>query len=140
MNEARYAAFGAAISSKVYIAGGRRGQTIIRTCEIYNPLSDEWQILSASLRAPRMSASMVCHEGKLYVLGGVTFVRCSGLWSPVRELSVEVFDSEQNEWKEKSVIPVECFKTSEEEKETKFRACFARLPKGVIDKLELLDM
>ena len=71
---------------------------------------------------------MVCHDGQLYVLGGVN--------DSSRVLSVETFDSEQSEWKEKSVIPVDCFETSQEEKErNSFKACFATLCKEVIDKL-----
>jgi len=55
-----------------------------------------------------MSASMVCYEGMLYVLGGFN----SSSWV----LSVELFDAEQNEWRERSLIPVDRFETSEEEK------------------------
>jgi len=55
-------------------------------------------------------------------------------------LSVEIFDAEQNEWREISLIPVDRFETSEEEKQkNKFKACFARLCKEVIDKLEPLN-
>ena len=137
INEARYSAFGAAMNGKVYIAGGRTNQiTIIGTCEIYTPLSNEWQVLLASLKVPRMLASMVCHEGTLYVLGGIR----GRQGSEIRVLSVEVFDPEQNEWKEKSAIPVKCFETTEEEKKkNKFRACFASICKGVIDKLVPLN-
>ena len=130
INQARYNAFGAAMNDKVYIAGGCQGQEALKTCEVYNPLTDEWQLMP-SLKVPRMSASMVCHEGRLYVLGGVD-IRS-------RVLSVETFDSEQNEWKERSVIPVDCLETSEEEKQRNtFKACFARLSREVIVKLEPL--
>ena len=132
INQARYNAFGAAMNGKVYIAGGRVSQrraVALDTCEVYNPLTNEWQLMP-SLKVPRMSASMVCHEGRLYVLGGV---------GKSRVLSVETLDSERNEWRERSVIPVDCFETSEEEKQTnKFKACSARLSKVVIAKLEPL--
>jgi len=73
----------------------------------------------------------VCHEGRLYVLGGVN--------NSSRVLSVEIFYSEQSKWNEKSVIPVDFFETSEEKKQkNKFKACSARLCKVVIDKLEPL--
>ncbi|XP_078351999.1 kelch-like protein 40 [Oculina patagonica] len=141
INEARHAAFGAVMNGKVYVAGGRRGQAIISTCEIYDPRSDKWEIMQARLEVPRMSASMVCHEGRLYVVGGISFVRRYNLWSPTRVLSVEVFDSEQNEWKEESVIPVKCFEIfGEETEKNKYRACFARICKGTIDKLKPLNM
>jgi len=135
INQARYNAFGAAMNGKVYIAGGHQDREALNTCEVYNPLTNEWQLMP-SLQVPRMSASMVCYEGRLYVLGGIipSFGRLS------RVLSVEIFDSEQNEWRERSVIPVDRFETSEDEKKNIFKACSARLCKGVIDKLEPLNM
>ena len=136
INQARSNAFGAAMSGKVYIAGGRQGQETFRTCEVYNPLTNEWQLMP-SLKVPRISASMVCHEGRLYVLGGLTPIPSTVRFS--RILSVELFDSAQNEWKKKSVIPVGRFETSEEDKKNQFKACFARLCKEVISKLEPLD-
>ena len=128
INQARYNAFGAAMNGKVYIAGGRQSPAaVLGTCEVYSPLTNEWQLMP-SLKVPRMSASMVCDDGQLYVLGGVN--------NSSRVLSVEIFESEQNEWKEKAVIPVDCFETSQEKKEKKsFKACFATLCKEVIDKL-----
>jgi len=89
-----------------------------------------------------MSASMVCHEGRLYVLGG-NFTQIPSTGRLPWVLSVEIFDCEQNGWKEKSVIPVDHFETiSEEEKKNTciFKACSARLFKGVIDKLEPLNI
>ena len=130
INQARFDTFGAAMNGKLYIAGGHQGQKTLSTCEVYNPLTDEWQLMP-SLKAPRKSASMVCHEGKLYVLGGVN--------NSSRELSVETFDSEQNEWKGISAIPVDPFETSKEKQKNKFKGCSARLCKGVIDKLEPLN-
>ena len=77
-----------------------------------------------------MSASMVCYEGTLYVLGGVS--------NSSRVLSVEMFDSEQNKWREKSVIPVYFESIKEEKERNSFKACFASLCKEVIDKLKPL--
>ena len=92
INQARYNTFGAAMNGKVYIAGGRQVQAVaLGTCEVYNPLTNEWQLMP-NLKVPRMSASMVCYEGTLYVLGGVP---STGRLS--RVLSVEIFDAEQNE-------------------------------------------
>ena len=139
INEARYAAFGAAMNGKVYVAGGCQNEKVLSTCEVYNPLTNEWQLMP-SLMVPRFSASMVCHERELYVLGGCNYVTVnSRRRSLVRVLSVEIFDCEMNEWKEKSAIPVNCFETDEEKEKNKFKACFARLCKGVLNKLEQLE-
>ena len=130
----RCEAFGAAMNGKVFIAGGRQRQKVISSCEVYNPPTNEWQLMP-SLNVPRLNASMVCSKGRLYVLGGATLNRKS-----MRVLSIEEFDSERNEWKEKSVIPVKSFETQEEEKKmNQFQACFARLCKGTINKLEPLN-
>ncbi len=141
INEARHTAFGAAMNGKVYIAGGQWKNKVISSCEVYNPLTNEWHLMP-SLKVPRMSGSMVCHKGKLYVLGGFDYCvpRRGHKWSQKRVLSVEIFDCEKNEWKEKSVIPAKCFETAEEEEEKNiFRACYARLCKVVIDNLKPLN-
>jgi len=85
--------------------------------------------MNGSLKVPRMSASIVCHEGRLYVLGGVN----NSSWV----LSVELFESEENEWKAILVVPVDHFETSEEKQKNIFKACLARLCR-VGEKLEPL--
>ena len=142
MNQARSAAFGASMNGKVYIAGGLWKNKTISSCEVYNPVTNEWHLI-ASLKEPRRYASMVHYEGSLYVLGGFLQDQhraCSRL-SELQALSVEIFHSEQNEWEKKTVIPLDYIFISEEEDKEKsiFKACFARLHKGVIDKLKPLN-
>ena len=134
INKARYNAFGAALNGKVFIAGGLTSRKFyVLSCEAYNPSTNEWHIMS-KLNLPRFNASMVCFGGRLYVLGGST---CTDRY--IRALAVEMFDSEKNEWTEISAIPVKTFETQLEEKTmNKYQACFARLYKGVIDKLNPL--
>ena len=125
------------MDGKIYVAGGINGVIPVETnsCEVYNPSTDVW-LLMPSLKLPRFLASMVCCKGRLYVLGGATWTQCGRC---IRVLAVEEFDSERNEWADKSVIPVESFGTPDEEGESnRFKACFARLFKGVIDKLKPL--
>ena len=52
-NEERVACFGTAMKGKIYIAGGRQypNQELLNTCEVYNPGSNEWQLMP-SLRVP----------------------------------------------------------------------------------------
>ena len=139
INQARSDAFGASMNGKVYIAGGECNHKAIKTCEVYNPVTDEWHLM-ASLKEPRVRASMVHYEGSLYVVGGLRNVNRK--WSQSGVLTVEVFHSEQNEWKKKTIIPIDCIETSEEEdkEKTLFKACFARLYKGVIDELKPLKI
>ena len=144
INQARSAAFGASMNGKVYIAGGQWKKDTISSCEVYNPVTNEWHLM-ASLKEPRRCASMVPYKGSLYVLGGLVMYvyhpQAHNRWSVSRGLSVEIFHSEQNEWETKTAIPLNCIETSEElDKERfKFKACFARLHKGVIDKLKPLN-
>lgn len=131
MKEARHAAFGAAMNGKIYIAGGlqKNGQicTVLKTCEVYNPSTDEWQLIP-SLNAPRHSASMVSFKGALYVVGGMKDQMKS------RELSVEIRDSDANEWRKKSTIPVNNERQSGGvKKEIHYKACSATIYK---DKLK----
>ena len=134
LNCPRKSAFGATMKGKVYIAGGRHGlRDSLSSCEVYTPATNEWQLMP-SLKVPRRNANMVWCEGKLYVLGGETAEGQRERFS--RLLTVEEFDSERNEWVQKSVIPANSFETKEEkEKGNRFQACFARLCKKVIDKL-----
>ena len=139
INERRYDACGAAMNSKVFIAGGWQGKEVISSCEVYDPSTDEWQLIP-SLRVPRYDASMVCVQGKLYVLGGSTTFKNKGKHQFRRVLSVEILDLDRNEWIEKSAVPVESFETpQEEEKKNRFQACFTRLYKDVINKLEPIN-
>ena len=138
--QSRFDAFCASMNGKVSIAGGYRKDKAISSCKVYNPVTNEWHLM-ASLKEPRRCASMVHYEGSLYVLGGFKGVCQRRSWSQSGILSVEIFHSEQNEWKKKTVIPLDCTETSKEEdkQKNKFKACFTRLSKGVIDKLKPLN-
>ena len=129
MNEARHYGFGAAMNGKIYVAGGlqKNGQicSVLKTSEVYNPSTDEWQVIP-SLTVPRYSASMVCFMGALYVIGGM-----KERWKS-RELSIEMFDSDANEWKEKSTIPVNRETQEEVRKKIHYKACFAMIHKEVL--------
>ena len=118
MINARHNAFGAAMNGKIYVAGGIKKENgffpaVLSTCEVYNPSTNEWQILP-SLNKPRHSASMVCFKGALYVVGG------SKSPSKSTELSVEMYDSDQNKWQVESAIPISHFKN-----EALYKACLA---------------
>ena len=131
MNEPRHDAFGAAMNGKIYVAGGlqRKGRNckVLHSCEVYSPSTNEWQVIP-SLIVPRHSASMVCFKGALYVVGGLRDNKRA------RELSVEVFHSEENEWKKKSTIPVTCERVGEGGKKPVYKACFANLHRRVLQE------
>ena len=124
MNEARHDAFGAAMNGKIYVGGGRRKYTPLKTFEMYDPVTDEWQVMP-SLNEPRHSSSMVCYEEALYVVGGMNKKR-------YRELSVEMFDFKTNEWKKKSTIPVADETEEGRKQKWHYKGCSAAMHKDAL--------
>ncbi|XP_068729479.1 kelch-like protein 3 [Montipora capricornis] len=135
MNEARYGAFGAAMNGKIYIAGGKKRNegrfTVSKSCEVYNPSTNEWQVMS-NLKVCRQRASMVCIQEALYVVGGFKDTELSS-----RELSVEVFQLGACEWKSKSTIPTnfENENPGDRKKKIHHKACVAAIHKSLLEKL-----
>ena len=97
MHEGRSDAFGVANENKIFVAGGLRNGTKLKTCEIYNISTNEWQLV-AKLNVPRCYGSMVCLNGKLYVLGGENNRNQN-------ERSVECFDPANEQWIHETTIP-----------------------------------
>jgi len=123
IQKARHSAFGAAADERVFIAGGYASmglECMSQTCEMYNVSTNERQF-TANLTMPRAMASMVCVEGKLYVLGG----RVSSLG----RTAVECYDREKNEWKEHTVFPSPLIANSIRSE------CSLRIYKGVLANL-----
>ena len=127
MLEERGDAFGEATKEKIFVAGGnhREGNSVLQTCEIYNILTNEWQ-LTGSLNVSRMRGSMMCLKGKLYVLGGEREENH-------RELKVECFNSEEGKWIHKTTIPSS---SNRYHNDNIFNGCVLKLSKGVLDKLK----
>ncbi|XP_068684091.1 kelch-like protein 3 [Montipora foliosa] len=131
MNEARVNAFGAAMNGKIYIAGGMNKNEVLKSCEVYDPSTDEWQVMS-NLKVYRQAASMVCVQEALYVVGGF-----KDLQSSSRQLSVEVFQLLEHEWKSKSTIPTnfENENPGDRKKKIYHKACLAAIHKSLLEKL-----
>ena len=140
LNEARHNAFGAAMNDKIYVAGGiqmiEQRCRLLNTCEVYDPSTNEWHLM-VDLCVPRHSASMVCFKGALYVIGGL---KNTNNQVATRELSVEMFDSETSEWKEKSTIPVGGESRDERDKKIHYKACTATIHKDVIVEENLIEL
>ena len=115
--------FGVASQGKIYVTGLDR--TLLSTCEVYNVVINEWQTI-ASLTTRRVSGSMVCVNGTLYVLGGLNYS------SSKAELAVESYDPKVNKWIQRTSIPR--YSSYEEEKDS-FQACTIKFSKGMLEKL-----
>ena len=125
MHEGRSDAFGVATENKIFVAGGLRNRTKLKTCEIYNISTNEWQLV-ANLNVPRCYGSMVCLNGKLYVLGG-------GNDRNQRELSVECFDPANGQWIQETTIPVT--NTDPHQNNNTFIASVLKLSRELLDNL-----
>ena len=125
MQEGRSCAFGVATENKIFVTGGLRNGTRLKTCEIYNISTNEWQLV-ANLNVPRFHGSMVCLNGKLYVLGGVND-RNQG------ELSVECFDPANDQWIQETTIPVT--NTDPFQNRNTFIASVLKLSRELLDNL-----
>ncbi|XP_068729488.1 kelch-like protein 3 [Montipora capricornis] len=135
MNEGRWNAFGAAMNGKIYIAGGINEsgglRRVLKSCEVYDPSTNEWQVLS-NLKVCRQAANMVCFQEALYVVGGFIDLKVS-----LRELSAEVLQLGACEWKSKSTIPTnfENENPGDRKKKIHHKACLAVIHKSLLEKL-----
>jgi len=129
MQQKRRSAFGAATEGKIFVAGGRMEDFVsdLKTCEMFNISINEWQIIGP-LNVSRAYGSMVCLKGTLYVLGGTNVYGRS-------DSNVECYDSTEDEWIEKTTIPVKMI--SKDNKDL-FTGCVLKLSKGVLDKLDVI--
>lgn len=115
--------FGVASQGKIFVTG--LAQSSLSACEVYNVDINEWHTI-ASLNTRRVSGSMVCVNGTLYVLGGLNDI------SSKPELAVESYDPKVNKWIQRTSIPR--YSSYEEEKHS-FQACTIKFSKGVLGKL-----
>ena len=125
MHEGRSCAFGVATENKIFVTGGLRDRTRLKTCEIYMISTNEWQLV-AKLNVPRCYGSMVCLNGKLYVLGG-------GNGRNQWELSVECFDPANDQWIQETTIPVT--NTDPFQNKNTFIASVLKLSRELLDNL-----
>ena len=101
----------------------------MKACEMYHTLTNEWQLI-ANLNVPRCYGSMVCLNGKLYVLGG------ENLFPDSRELKVECFDPANDQWIHETIIPVTKI---DPENDNSFTGSVLKLSKELLDKLTIVE-
>jgi len=140
LNEARLNAFGACKNDKIFIAGGSNFDlmmeiNILKTCEVYDILMDEWQCI-ARLTLARSLGSMVLADETLYVFGGrqtrATFRRRGKISD-----KVECYNPESNEWNVKATVPVNKIPNMKRSFcDNYLNGCTLRVFKGVLTNLE----
>ncbi len=87
----------ASVDGKIYVIGGVRGPlgspdySGLKTVEVYDTTSNSWSTL-ADMPTKRWGSSAVVYNGKIYVVGGVTF------FPTTVYNSVEVYDPQNGTW------------------------------------------
>ena len=93
------------VNNKIYVIGGRLGAAFITKAvntgivEEYDPASDQWGVMKASLPNARSAAAYGTYKGKIYVAGGEE--RSGGPWQRTFR-AVEAYDPVTNTW---SLLP-----------------------------------
>ena len=99
MNEGRKFAAAVLLNGKIFIFGGCDGQNVLSSCEVYDPRVDRWQYISP-MQDSRMRHSAAVHDGKVYIVGGVSDNRAG---PGIR--SVECYIPEEDRWTKVSGMP-----------------------------------
>lgn len=93
----RRAFAGAALDGKYFMVGGlKQGFGSVLDCDVYDFAQGTWSTMTAPSR-PRVSASLVPLNGKLYLIGGSS-PKASGRGIEPND-SIEVYDPATNTWK-----------------------------------------
>jgi N-acetylneuraminic acid mutarotase len=93
------------VSNKIYVIGGRLGAAFITKAvntgivEEYDPATDQWGVMKASLPNARSASAYGTYKGKIYVAGGEE--RSGGPWQRTFR-AVEAYDPRTNTW---SLLP-----------------------------------
>lgn len=105
MPTARNHAFVGVVNNKIYVIGGRVGAAFITRAsntgivEEYDPATNQWGALKASMLNPRSAGAWGTYKGKIYVAGGEE--RSTGPWQRTFR-AVEAYDPATNLW---SMLP-----------------------------------
>ena len=105
MPTARNHPFIGVVNNKIYVIGGRVGAAFITRAsntgivEEYDPATDQWGALKASMLNPRSAGVSGTYKGKIYTAGGEE--RSAGPWQRTFR-AVEAYDPATNRW---SILP-----------------------------------
>lgn len=84
----------ATIDGKIYAIGGNKGSTRYGEIEVYDPVTNTWEVKKSTIPTLRNSLRGVVYNGKLYALGGYN--------GKTRLATVEVYDPVTDTWEEKT--------------------------------------
>ena len=95
MSERRSFPCAVTINDCIYVMGGYDGNDTLRTCEVYNPASNDWTSIEP-MTVARSNAGAAYLNRKIFVVGG---------WDGVSLSSVEYYDLVTHEWTRVSNLP-----------------------------------
>ena len=101
MPTARNHAFAGAVDDKIYVIGGRVGAAFITRAsntgivEEYDPATNQWGAVKASMPNPRSAGASGTFKGRIYTAGGEE--RSTGPWQRTFR-AVEAYDPSTNRW------------------------------------------
>ena len=101
----RWAFSTAVVDDKIYLIGGtpfkneNGGPLGISTVEVYDTQNNRWQRL-ADMPTPRLSSEAAVVDGKIYVVGGFSWIGIPGVDSKMLNV-VEMYDPQTDTWSRK---------------------------------------
>lgn len=101
-------AFAGAVNGKIYVIGGRIGNSFITVAtnidivEEYDPAADQWGAIKARMPTARSGGGWATYGGKIYVAGGE--IQTPQLLGAFR--SLEAYDPGSNTWAILPAMPV----------------------------------
>ena len=117
MDERRAFASATVMDNKIFVVGGTGDNFLpLQNCELYDPVTDTWSLLSAELCVPRSQAAIGKAKRKIFVFGGTY---SNGI--------VEYFDRDNEEWIEIGKMPSTLSYN---------HACVTWLPKALFKQLK----
>ena len=128
--EKRGGAGGAAVNQRVFVFGGCDYYSDSDFCEVYNPVTDVWNAITANtILAPRSRfMSVASFKGKIFVCG--EFEQDDS----VEDMSLQLFDTVSSEWTSYIDVPDLGNLSSE-----KYKISSLRMPREVLGKCEVLS-
>ena len=121
IREARFGASGTAAHGNIFIIGGWSAgpynAAIVKTCELYNETTNEWNLIARSSRSPL--SSIMCVNDKVYVVDDLWY-KSGGMGE------IESYDPDNDEWNGVTKIP-DVLNTRREIEVFKVKSCSMRV-------------